>query len=114
MSSRNKSYTIEQIEDLPDLKSVVKKAIYDNTEIYLNPPIKNFGYKGIKKTATEIYKWYRSSSNIKEEFQTSAILMERAGKGGALFRNLYTDFLEESAALLENQEIELVHKDFQK
>lgn len=114
MSSRNKSYTIEQIEDLPDLKSVVKKAIYDNTEIYLNPPIKNFGYMGIKKTATEIYKWYRSSLNIKEEFQTSAILMERAGTGGALFRNLYTDFLEESAALLETQEIELVHKEFLK
>ena len=33
------------------------------------------------------------------DFQTTAMLMERAGTGGALFRNLYRDFLKESYEL---------------
>jgi len=112
MSSKNKSYTIEQTEDLPDLKPIIKQAIHRNTVSYLNPPIKNFGYKGIRKTATEIVKRFRESDNIKAEFQTSAMLMERAGTGGALFRNLYRDFLKETAELLENEEIYKAYQEF--
>lgn len=97
MSSRNKSYTIQQTEKLPDLNQTIKEAIVRNATDYLNPPIKNFGYKGIEKTVTEIEKWFQTSKDIASEFQTSAMLMERAGTGGALFRNLYRDFLKESA-----------------
>ena len=39
------------------------------------------------------------------EFRTTAMLMEKAGTGGALFRNLYRDFLKESADLLESDQI---------
>jgi len=38
--------------------------------------------------------------------------MERAGTGGALFRNLYRDFLKESAEHLESNELFEVHKAF--
>lgn len=114
MSSKNRSYTIQQVEALPDLKKTIKQAIYNNATQYLNPPIKNINYKGIKKTATEIKKWFNTSKNLKEEFQTSASLMERAGTGGALFRNLYRDFLKESAALLDHQIIEAAYNDFAK
>ncbi len=112
MSSRNKSFTIEQVEALPDLNQTIKKAIFNNATDYLNPPIKNLGYKGVKKTATEIKKWFQSSKNIKDEFQTSAMIMERAGTGGALFRNLYRDFLKESAERLESKAIELAYEEF--
>ena len=112
MSSRNKSYTIEQLEKLPELNEVIKQAILNNANEYLNPPITNLYYKGIKKTAKEIKKWLRTSKDIKTEFQTSAMLMERAGTGGALFRNLYRDFLKESAERLDNQGIEKAHEDF--
>ena len=95
MSSRNRSYTIEQKGNLPALSQSVKKAISNNAITYLNPPIKNLCYKGIKKAATEIKKWFRNSKDVKTEFQTCATLMERAGTGGALFRNLYRDFLKE-------------------
>jgi Domain of unknown function (DUF4872) len=67
----------------------------------LNPPIANIGYKGILKTSAELPKWFKTSKNAVSDAQTIAILMEKAGTGGALFRNLYRDFLKESDDLLK-------------
>ncbi|WP_310402827.1 DUF4872 domain-containing protein [Chryseobacterium vietnamense] len=75
-------------------------AIKSNTAEYLNPPITNVSYKGILKTSTEIVKWFNMSKDIEAEFKQAALLMEKAGTGGALFRNLYRDFLKESYELL--------------
>ena len=112
MSSKNRSFTIEKNGDLPDLNTVIKQAILNNATAYLNPPIKNLTYKGIKKTATEIKKWFKTSKDIKGDFQTSAMLMERAGTGGALFRNFYRDFLKESGERLESKEIKKAYEAF--
>jgi len=112
MASKNKSFTIEKPSELPDIKSTIKKAIFNNANEFLNPPISNFTYRGIEKTSTEIKKWFESSNNIQEEFQTSAMLMERAGTGGALFRNLYTDFIKESSVILKSKTLEKVHLDY--
>lgn len=105
MSSRNLSFTIAREEDLPDLNLTIRQAIFNNAKDYLNPPIRNFAYQGIHKTAHEIKKWFHSSTDIKTEFQTAATLMEKAGTGGALFRNLFRDFLLESAERLGNADI---------
>lgn len=105
MSSKNLSYTISRNNDLPDLKDVIKRAIYKNALDFLNPPIKNIGYKGIYKTSSEITKWFNSSIDIKADFQTSASIMENGGTGGSLFRNLYRDFLKESGELLESSQL---------
>ncbi len=112
MSSRNRSYTIGKNEPLPDIDLAIKTAIHHNAQDYLNPPITNIGYKGIKKTAKEIVKWFNRSEDIKGDFQTTAMLMERAGTGGALFRNLYRDFLLESFEKLKMDELKLVHEEF--
>lgn len=112
MSSRNRSFTISKVGAVTDLKSAVRQAIGNNANAYLNPPIKNLNYKGIKKTATEIKKWFQQSNDIKSEFQLQARLMEKAGTGGGLFRNLYRDFLKESAELLSDENIYSVWKDF--
>jgi len=112
MSSRNLSFTIRQNKALPPLKPVIKKAIFNNADDFLNPPIKNLGYKGIQKAATAIKTWFAESTNIESEFQTSAVLMERAGTGGALFRNLYRDFLRESFDLLKMEELNQGYKEF--
>ena len=114
MSSRNRSFTIHKTGKKYDLKEQVKIAIRNNAENYLNPPIKNLTYKGIIKTASEIKAWFKRSENIKVEFQTSAMLMERAGTGGSLFRNFYRDFLLEASDILESDKIKAVHKDFVK
>jgi len=105
MSSRNMTYAISGNGKAYDLKKVIRKAIYNNAVEFLNPPIKNIGYKGILKTSTEIKKWFSNSKDIKGDFQTTAMLMEKAGTGGSLFRNLYRDFLNESAELLNSKEI---------
>lgn len=105
MSSKKLAYIISRDGDLPELQLVVKQAINNNAKDFLNPPIKNIGYKGIIKTATEIKKWFRESNDIKGDFQTTSTLMERAGTGGSLFRNIYRDFLKESAELLVSQEL---------
>lgn len=88
MSSKNLSYTIKQSQSLPDLKEVIVKAIHKNAQDYLNPPIKNIGYKGIKKTSDKIQTWFERSSNIQNDLLLTANLMENGGTGGALFRKM--------------------------
>jgi hypothetical protein len=112
MSSRNRSYTIRKSSQSFELPSVLRVAILNNAREYLNPPIRNIGYKGIEKTATEIKKWFKRSRNIAHEFGTTAKLMEHGGTGGAIFRNLYRDFLFESARALSSEEIASVAQQF--
>lgn len=112
MSSRNLIYSIRQNGIDFELKKVVKNAIKRNAEEYLNPPIKNISYKGILKTSTDIKKWFKNSKDINKEFQTSARLMERGGTGGAIFRNLYRDFLKESYELLGIDTLNEASRDF--
>jgi hypothetical protein len=112
MSSRNKSYTIGKKGEVTELKKAIKTAIFNNAKEYLNPPIKNISYRGIEKTATEIKKWFKNSKDINGDFQTTAMLMERAGTGGSIFRNLYRDFLKESYDVLKIEEVSEAHMDF--
>lgn len=112
MSSNHRTYTITSNGQLTDLKKAVKQAIKNNATEFLNPPIKNISYKGILKTSSEIKKWFKNSKDLKRDFQTTADLMERAGTGGSLFRNLYRDFLKESAELLISDEIQEAHQEY--
>ena len=112
MSSKNRSYTIKRTVKGFDLVTAVKTAIRNNAAEYLNPPISNIGYKGVAKTSKEIKKWFKSSPDVARDFKTTAMLMERAGTGGALFRNLYRDFLKESANLLESEQVRKAYLEF--
>ncbi|WP_372365061.1 BtrH N-terminal domain-containing protein [Candidatus Uabimicrobium sp. HlEnr_7] len=114
MSSKNRSYVIKPSEKKIDLKEAVKNAIKNNTKDYLNPPIRNISYKGIFKTSKEIKKLFQEAKDIKKNFQMTATFMERAGTGGALFRNLYRDFLKESYELLKIEDLKFVHHEFVK
>ncbi|MCE3226198.1 MAG: lantibiotic protection superfamily binding cassette transporter [Bacteroidetes bacterium] len=112
MSSKNLYYTLEKgITDL-DLKKAILEAIRNNCRTYLNPPINNVAYKGILKMSSEILKWFEQSKNMEEEFSTCALLMEKAGTGGALFRNLYRDFLKESYDILLIPELKKANQHF--
>ena len=106
MASKNLYYTIGKEKNIPALKDAVTVAIKNNAQIYLNPPIKNLAYKGIEKTSDIIIKWYDDSKNVQEEFGTTAMLMERAGTGGSIFRNIYRDFLKEAYELTGDKIIE--------
>lgn len=112
MSSKNLYYTLSKTEKKFDLKTSIINAIRINANDYLNPPITNIGYKGILKTSTEIIKWFNTSKDIETEFKTSAMMMEKAGTAGALFRNLYRDFLKESYDLLKLDKLKIGHEAF--
>lgn len=112
MSSRNLYYFIARSGNVTPLEQAVITAIRSNAAEYLNPPIRNLGYLGIEKTAGEIIKWFDSSANAPEEFGASAVMMERAGTGGALFRNFYRDFLAEVYELTGSSDIHAAHQAF--
>jgi hypothetical protein len=112
MSSKNLFYTLAKTDKKYEIKTAIVNAIRNNATEYLNPPITNIGYKGILKTSTEIIKWFNTSKDIENDFKTSAILMEKAGTGGALFRNLYRDFLRESYDLLQLDKLKIGHEAF--
>jgi hypothetical protein len=112
MSSRNLSFTFQKTRELPDLKKVIIGAITRNAAEYLNPPIQNVSYKGIAKTSKEIFKWFNTSKNIEKDFKSQAVMMEKAGTGGALFRTMYTNFLKESYDLLKLETLDLGYQNF--
>ena len=100
MASKNLYYILQKTQQSYNLNKIILTAISNNAKTYLNPPITNIGYKGIFKAAKAIFEWFHSSKNIEQEFRHTARLMEKGGTGGALFRNLYRDFLKESYELL--------------
>lgn len=112
MSSRNLYYTIQKTDKKFDLEKSILAAIKNNAHIYLNPPIANIGYKGILKTSSEIIKWFKRSNDIENEFGITAMLMEKGGTGGALFRALYRDFLKESFDLLNIEKLKFGYNAF--
>lgn len=112
MSSKNLYYTLSKTDKIVDLKASIMNAIRNNANDYLNPPITNIGFKGILKTSSEIIKWFKESKDVENEFKMSAMLMEKAGTGGALFRNLYRDFLKESYNMLKIEKLKMGNEAF--
>jgi hypothetical protein len=115
MSSKNLYYVIEPGDEKFDqskLPEMALAAVRENAKRYLSPPINNISYKGITKTSKEVIAWYNSSKDVKRDFSTSAMLMERAGTGGALFRNLYRDFLKEAYKLTKSPILQQGYQDF--
>jgi hypothetical protein len=109
MSSRNLMYTIRKKYDVVDMQGNVRNAINSNALEYLKAPISNISYRGIYRAASEIRKWFNTSAHVKEDFKTMALLMEKAGTGGALFRNLYRDFLWEACNYISNSSLKNAH-----
>ncbi|MGE5327878.1 MAG: BtrH N-terminal domain-containing protein [Deltaproteobacteria bacterium] len=112
MSSRNLSYTITQTKELPKFEDIILKAIKRNAEDFLNPPIKNIGYKGIEKLSKEIRNWFEKGKDTPEHLKRTAILMEKAGTGGAIFRNIFRDFLKESMTIIESKNLQKAYNSF--
>ncbi|MFD1885836.1 BtrH N-terminal domain-containing protein [Paenibacillus wenxiniae] len=112
MSSRNRSVTLEPIDPLPPLAPVIRQALKSNAHTYLNAPIRNIGNNGIIKMSKAILTWPARTTDIEGHFGLTAMLMERAGTGGALFRNLYRDFLRECIDLLADRQIEQAYQLF--
>ena len=112
MSSKNLFYVIEKKAEILPIKTAILSAIHNNAVTYLNPSIKNLTYNGIYKASDEIIKWFDNSKSVEYDFKMTAMLMEKAGTGGAIFRNLYRDFLKEAYDLTNNETIKLAYLSF--
>ncbi|MVA75798.1 DUF4872 domain-containing protein [Auraticoccus sp. F435] len=104
MSARHRSFTLAGPVDQPtaaDLAPAVVEAVVACAQEFLTPPIANLGNRGIRTAARRVRTWLDRVEDPARDLTLVATLMDRAGTGGALFRNLYRDFLTESAQLLD-------------
>ncbi|EMD25788.1 BtrH N-terminal domain-containing protein [Amycolatopsis azurea] len=102
MTAKNRSFTISVDAPPVPLADAVRAAVLANAAGFLNPPIANLGYRGIGKAAVQVRKWLERSSDPARDLPQVAVLMERAGTGGGLFRRIYRDFLEECTTLVDD------------
>ncbi|MFC8824198.1 BtrH N-terminal domain-containing protein [Streptomyces sp. NPDC057137] len=109
MTAKHRSFTITVPNGPTSPQDRIIPAIKTCADAFLNPPIANLGHRGIEKTAKQVPKWLQRSDNPQEDLPRAAVLMERAGTGGALFRNLYRDFLAESAQLIDSSHLRTGH-----
>ncbi|MGW1342474.1 BtrH N-terminal domain-containing protein [Kribbella sp. NPDC002412] len=109
MTAKHRSFTITAPSSLTSPQDRIVPAIKTCADAFLNPPVANLGHRGIEKTARQVPKWLQRSNNPREDLPQAAVLMERAGTGGALFRNLYRDFLAECAQLIDSRHLRTGH-----
>lgn len=85
----------------------IYSAINQTCESMLNPPISNFGVKGIRRTAKELPKWMNkfSEDELRLNLFNVYIFIEIGGTGGGSFRYMYSMFLEEAAQITSNEDL---------
>lgn len=112
MSSNALTWTVDCEGADIDWPTVLQRAIVANADSYLNPPVSNFGAKGIRKAANLMPEWIHTVSNAPSALAQMGMLMERGGTGGGLFRLMYRDFLTEANTYLDSDEVEAARATF--
>ncbi|NHZ92753.1 DUF4872 domain-containing protein [Massilia sp. CCM 8733] len=120
MSSKSLSVTVADGPWLAELRENLAArlptaffiALAANAHTYLNPPIKNMGYKGILTTSEKITGWLDEIDHPGEALPIIAMLMERAGTGGGMFRRIYARFLKQGGKLTGVKELAPAAKEF--
>ncbi|GAB6036027.1 BtrH N-terminal domain-containing protein [Fundidesulfovibrio butyratiphilus] len=116
MSSRNLSCTFEMTPDfIPNADTradVLSQALADNARDYLSPPTRNFGRPGLLKAAAHMREWFAHCPPESDHLRRTALLMERGGTGGSLFRQLYRDFLDQCRPILADERVDQAREMF--
>ncbi|TDC24961.1 DUF4872 domain-containing protein [Streptomyces sp. 8K308] len=110
MTARHRSFTLTAPRDLPAPRDRIVPAITACADAFLNPPIANLGHRGVAKAGRLVRTWLQRAEDPGRDLPQAARLMERAGTGGALFRNLYRDFLAECVQLLDDDHLRTGHR----
>ena len=78
----------------PPTPEGILSAVRQNSEVMLNPPISNFGVKGIRRTAKEITRWPErfDDMDLRANLFMFYIMSEIGGTGGGMFRPMYWPF----------------------
>lgn len=109
MTARHRSFTLTVPENLPPPRDQIVPAVTACAEAFLDPPIANLGHRGIEKAGKLVRKWLERSDDPQRDLPQAALLMEKAGTGGALFRNLYRDFLAECTREVDSGHLRTGH-----
>jgi hypothetical protein len=110
MTAKHRSFTLTALRELPSLSNQIIPAITACADAFLDPPIANLGHRGIEKAGKLVRTWLQRTDDPKRDLPQAALLMEKAGTGGALFRNLYRDFLGECTDLLDSSHLRTGHR----
>ncbi|CAL9300988.1 BtrH N-terminal domain-containing protein [Streptomyces sp. SudanB52_2052] len=110
MTARHRSFTLAVPENAPSPEAGIVPAVTACAHAFLHPPIANLGHRGIEKAGKLVRTWLRRADDPGRDLPQAAALMEKAGTGGALFRNLYRDFLAECAASLDSRHLRTGHR----
>ncbi|MEW2354643.1 BtrH N-terminal domain-containing protein [Spirillospora sp. NPDC029432] len=110
MTARHRSFTLTVPPDLADPRERIVPAITACAGAFLAPPIANLGHRGIAKAGKLVPGWLQRTDVPERDLPQAALLMEKAGTGGALFRNLYRDFLAESAEFVGGGRLRTGHR----
>ncbi len=109
MTAKHRSFTLTAPRNRPSPQGQIVPAITACADAFLNPPIANLGHRGIEKAGKLVRTWLQRTDNPQQDLPQAALLMEKAGTGGALFRNLYRDFLAECTDLLDSSHLRIGH-----
>ncbi|CAL9541998.1 hypothetical protein SUDANB108_04285 [Streptomyces sp. enrichment culture] len=109
MTARHRSFTLTAPAQSPDPRAGIVPAVTACADAFLDPPIANLGHRGIEKAGKLVPRWFERAADPRRDLPQAALLMERAGTGGALFRNLYRDFLAECAQWLDSEPLRTGH-----
>jgi hypothetical protein len=110
MTARNRSFSLTLPAHPPSWQDQIIPAIKACADAFLAAPIANLGHRGIEKAARQVPKWLLRTDEPKRDLPQAALLMEKAGTGGALFRALYRDFLGECAGLIDDDGLRAGHR----
>ncbi|MFG2288292.1 BtrH N-terminal domain-containing protein [Streptomyces sp. NPDC048595] len=109
MTAKHRSFTLTAPQGPPSPHGRIVPAITACAEAFLNPPIANLGHRGIAKAGKQVRTWLQRTDAPQRDLSQAALLMEQAGTGGALFRNLYRDFLAECGQLHDSGHLRTGH-----
>jgi len=112
---KNKWFTFDFSEKRQPTAEELRTAIKNMATLMLEPPISNIGVKGIRKTAVMLPKW--STTLTPEQlkwtlFNTYIFISPVGGSGGGAFRYMLSQFLSETAVLLQESRYETSAQDF--
>ncbi|WP_049567693.1 BtrH N-terminal domain-containing protein [Nonomuraea sp. SBT364] len=110
MTARNRSFSVALPPHPLSWQEQVVPAIKACAGAFLTAPIANLGHRGIEKTARQAPKWPARAQEPKRDLPQAALLMEKGGTGGALFRALYRDFLGECTGLVDDDALRTGHR----
>lgn len=109
LAPRGQIYFPQQVDHISDeqIRSAIQKGIKRNSRDMLNIPAPMIGVKGIIHTANKIRKWRDKLGPRQAALNLGQIvrMQEEIGTGGGGFRFLYAAFLEEAAAIMQNDQL---------